>query len=40
VGSTLHQFDLLIGAVLVALVSWFIYRHVKRFQSTEHTRSS
>jgi len=40
VGSALHQSDLLIGVVLVALGGWFVYRHVKRFQSADDIRSS
>lgn len=33
VGGTLHKYDYVVGAVLIALFVWFLYRHIGRFRA-------
>lgn len=40
VGSTLHKYDLVVGVAIVALVAWFLYRHLQRPPSTEQPGAS
>jgi membrane protein DedA with SNARE-associated domain len=38
VGSALHRYDLVVGVAIVALVAWFLYRHLQRPQNREESR--
>ncbi|PZR98238.1 MAG: hypothetical protein DLM70_17620, partial [Chloroflexi bacterium] len=40
VGSTLHDYDILVGVVLVALFALFVYRHVQGSRDSQEAPSA